>query len=227
MRTKILSLLAVAVSLGFAQAASAADMPVKAPVRAAPVVVPPFNWTGIYLGINGGWARDNVGTPAANFVQPDTSGGAFGGQVGFNYQWQQLVLGAEFDGDWLGLKASALCFNPAFTCSTEINDQFSLRGRLGFAVDRFLIYGTGGVAWTTFKGSTATGGTTFSDSSSRSGWIAGGGVEYAIWNNLIIGAEYLHADYGSHDMNYDTLYPSVKVTTDVVRARLSWLFDWH
>ena len=187
----------------------------------------PFSWTGIYVGLNGGWARDNISTPAVTSVQPDTNGGAFGGQVGFNYQWQQLVVGAEFDGDWLNLKASAPCANPAFTCSTELNSQFSARARVGVAFDRFLVYGTGGVAWTTFKGSTALAGVTFPDSSTRTGWIAGGGVEYAFWNNLIIGAEYLHADYGSRNMTYDTLYPNVKVTTDVVRARVSWLFNLH
>lgn len=160
-------------------------------------------------------------------MQPDTTGGAFGGQVGFNYQWNQFVLGAEIDGDWLHLKASAPCFNPAFTCNTELNNQFSARGRLGFAFDRFLVYGTGGVAWATFNGSTVLGATTFPDSSRRSGWIAGGGVEYAVWDHLIIGAEYLHADYGSRNMIYDALYPNVKVTSDVVRARVSWLFNLH
>jgi outer membrane immunogenic protein len=226
MRSKIVSLLAVAFSLGFAQAASAADMPVKAPIVQAPVVAP-FSWTGIYVGLNGGWARDNISTPAVTSVQPDTNGGAFGGQVGFNYQWQQIVVGAEFDGDWLNLKASAPCFTPAFTCNTELNSQFSARGRVGVAFDRFLVYGTGGVAWTTYKGSTVLAGVTFPDSSTRTGWIAGGGVEYAFWNNLIIGAEYLHADYGSRNMTYDVVYPNVEVTTDVVRARVSWLFNLH
>jgi outer membrane immunogenic protein len=226
MRSKIIGLLAVAVSLGFSQVASAADMPVKAPIVRAPVVVP-FSWTGIYVGLNGGWARDSISTPAANFVQPNGSGGAFGGQVGFNYQWQQIIVGAEFDGDWLALKGSAPCANPTFICNTELDNQFSARGRVGVAFDRFLVYGTGGVAWTTFKGSTVNAGATFPDSSTRTGWIAGGGVEYAFWNNLIIGAEYLHADYGSRNMTYDTVYPNVAVTSDVVRARVSWLFNLH
>jgi outer membrane autotransporter barrel domain len=155
------------------------------------------------------------------------NGGAFGGQVGFNYQWNQIVLGAEVDGDWLNLKASAACVNPTFTCNTELNHQFSARGRLGVAFDRFLVYGTGGVAWTTFDGSTVNATTTFSDTSDRTGWIVGAGAEYAVWDHLIIGAEYLHADFGSSNMQYDSLYPNVKVTTDVVRARVSWLFNMH
>lgn len=227
---KLTLVVAAFAALGFVTSAYAADMPVKMAYK-APMAPPPivWNWTGFYVGINGGWARDNISTPAANFVQPSTSGGTFGGQVGFNYQWQQFVLGAEIDGDWLNLKASAPCANPAFSCNTELNHQFSARGRLGVAFDRFLVYGTGGAAWTTFKGSTVllVPGTTFPDSGDRSGWIAGGGVEYAVWDHLIIGAEYLHADYGSRNMMYDALYPNVKVTTDVVRARVSWLFNLH
>jgi outer membrane immunogenic protein len=227
MRYKIASLAAAAIAFGGVQAASAADMPVKA-YKAAPVPYV-FSWTGIYVGINGGWAQDTIKTTAVNFVQPDTTGGAFGGHIGFNYQWSQFVLGAEVDGDWLGLKADAPCFNPAFNCHTEVNHQISLRGRLGAAFDRFLVYGTGGAAWTTLKGNTqfiATG-VTFPDTSDRTGWIAGFGVEYAIWNNLIIGAEYLHADYRGKDMHYDVTYPDVKLTTDIVRARVSWLFNMH
>ena len=160
MRTKTVLILAAAIGLAGMQLASAADMPIKAPPMAPPPPVV-FNWTGIYVGLNGGWARDNISTDSASFIQPDTNGGAFGGQVGFNYQWNQIVLGAEVDGDWLNLKASAACANPTFTCNTELNHQFSARGRLGVAFDRFLVYGTGGVAWTTFEGSTVNATTTF------------------------------------------------------------------
>jgi outer membrane immunogenic protein len=226
MRRHLGWVLASVISLGTLGSAMAADMAVKAP---PPVVVPVFNWTGVYFGINGGWAQDTTNTTAAAFVQPANSGGGvFGGQIGLNYQWNHLVLGIEGDGDWLDLNASAPCFNPAFTCNTSLKNQYSVRGRIGGAWGNTLFYATGGGAWATYSGNTtvvATG-TTFPAFSSRSGWIAGVGVEYAFWKNLIIGVEYLHADYGSRNMVYDVLYPNVGVTDDMVRARLSYLFNW-
>ena len=109
MRTKIVGLLAVAFSLGFAQAASAADLPVKAPVAIAV-----YNWTGCYVGANAGgkWGRfkETDTTPsftflqtpfAADFANPDNATGSSvvaGGQVGCRYQTaQRWVLGIEGD----------------------------------------------------------------------------------------------------------------------------------
>jgi outer membrane immunogenic protein len=202
----------------------AADLPVKAP---PPVVEPAFSWAGGYLGINGGWARDSISTSASNFVQPASNGGAIaGGHGGFNFQFNQLVVGGEFDGDWLRLNASAPCFNPAFICNTSLRDQYSVRGRLGGAFGNVLLYVTGGGAWTTFNGSTILGTTVFPATSSRTGWIGGVGAEYAVTRNIIVGLEYLHAEFGKADMLYDTLYPRVRVSDDVVRARLSYKFDW-
>jgi outer membrane immunogenic protein len=218
----------LALGIGALGAASAADLPLKA--KPAPIAVDPgYDWTGFYIGINGGWARDTTNTPGPLIVQPASSGGgAFGGQAGFNYQWNHLVVGIEGDGDWLHLNASALCSNPGFTCNTSLKNQYSVRGRVGGAWGNVLVYATGGGAWATYSGNTtipATG-AVFPASSNRSGWIAGVGVEYAIWKNLIVGVEYLHADYGHQNMTYDVTYPSIGVTDDIVRARLSYKFNW-
>jgi outer membrane immunogenic protein len=213
--------LLLAASLSSAQAA---DMAVKAP----PMAEPAFTWTGGYLGINGGWAQDNTDTPGPTFVQPSAKNGWLGGgHGGFNFQFGTWVVGGEFDADYMRLNASAPCFNPTFTCNTTLENQFSIRARGGVALDRFLFYVTGGVAMTDYNGNTTVipPGTVFPGTSSRTGWIAGVGAEYAVTRNIILGLEYLHADFGKATMTYDVPYPSVLVTDDVVRARLSYKFD--
>ncbi len=212
----------VAAPLGVAQAA---DMAVKAP---PPVVEPAFSWAGGYLGINGGWAEDHTGTTTINFVQPAGTGWLGGGHGGFNFQSGWFVFGGEFDADYMRINASAPCSNAAFTCNTTLQDQASIRARAGVAFDRVLVYATAGGAFSNYNGNTTVNatGVQFPGNSSRYGWIAGGGVEYAVTRNIILGVEYLHADYGSQTMTYDVPYPSVRVTDDVVRGRLSYKFDW-
>jgi outer membrane immunogenic protein len=214
--------LLVAAPLGVAQAA---DMAVKAP---PPVAEPAFSWAGGYLGINGGWARDTTSTSLISEVQPATSSWLAGGHGGVNFQSGWFVVGGEFDADYMRLNASAPCFNPAFSCNTSLRDQFSLRARAGVAIDRVLLYATGGGAFSSYNGNTTliAPGTVFPASSSRAGWIAGVGAEYAVTRNIIVGLEYLHADFGQVTMTYDVSYGPVRVTDDVVRARLSYKFDW-
>ena len=90
-----------------------------------------------------------------------------------------------------------------------------------------LVYATAGGAFSNYNGNTTINatGVQFPGNSSRVGWIAGGGVEYAVTRNWIVGVEYLHADYGSATMTYDVSYGPVRVTDDVVRGRLSYKFD--
>ncbi len=211
-------------SISGVSGAMAADLPMKA----LPMAEPAFTWTGGYLGINGGWAQDNTDTTLPAFVQPSTKNGWLGGgHGGFNYQFGSWVLGAELDADYMRLNASAPCNNVAFTCNTSLQNQMSFRARGGVAFDRFLFYVTGGLAMANYNGNTTVNSTgiEFPSNSSRIGWIAGVGAEYAVTRNIIVGLEYLHADYGQATMNYDVPYPSVRVTDDVVRARLSYKFD--
>ena len=112
MRSKILSLLTVAASLGFVQVASAADMPTKAPIVRAPMAVS-YNWTGFYVGAQGGygWGRSDetyLLTPnTATFIGSqayDTNGGIAGRVFGYNWQHRMFVLGAEGDINWSGVR---------------------------------------------------------------------------------------------------------------------------
>jgi outer membrane immunogenic protein len=146
----------LAIAAAFALAAGgqalAAEMPMPYPVP-PPAYFPPvpfYNWTGFYIGINGGGAfgtsnwTDPIDGPTGNF---NTSGYLIGGTVGANYQIGSWVLGVEGDGDWTNL--SGTTFNAScagFGCTTQSNWLATIRGRAGWAWDRVLFYGTAGGA---------------------------------------------------------------------------------
>ena len=205
-------LLATALLVG--NAATAADLPSYLP--AAPIADPvaqTFNWTGFYVGGHGGysWGRDRtseylngnsvlVGGPFKFHAN-----GVFGGiHAGGNFQYGSLVAGIEADADAAGARGgfrdapNLALFNPGGVVRMRINGQGSLRGRLGFALDRLLIYGTGGLALADIRYSynNPTTGVTDKTSRVRSGYTIGGGLEYAVTDNLTSSIEYRYTDFG-------------------------------
>ena len=171
--------------------ATAADIYQSPPPAAGPdfyTPAPAFSWTGAYLGLQGGygWGSSDNELPADNTVKTNGwQGGVYGG-----YNWQTpgaLVLGIEADVNASGEKGT----NAGTTISNPWNG--SVRGRLGVAADRFLIYGTGGVAFGNVK---ATDGIT-TESATRTGWTAGVGVEAAVTDNVTARLEYRHTNLGS------------------------------
>jgi outer membrane immunogenic protein len=128
--------------------AAAADLPPRpAPQQyyKAPVVVPAYSWTGFYIGLNGGGGFGNSHWDAlgSNF---DISGGLVGGTIGYNYQAGQAVFGVEGDIDWADINGSTTSGCPT-TCKTSDSWLSTVRGRLGYAADRFMPFVTGGVAF--------------------------------------------------------------------------------
>jgi outer membrane immunogenic protein len=226
------------------QFAIAADMAVKAPVYKAPVA-PLFNWTGFYLGIEGGGAWGSTQSisadPTFNPGLPITdkfnvSGALFGGTVGYNWQTSNWVFGLEGDISWVhktGTVNDILPFTLAFTNTTTEHWLGTGRVRLGMTpVDRWLIYATGGFAVAGVEDvvDTITAGA-FSDTHTRWGWTIGGGVEAAISQNWSIKAEYLFVDL--QDANYfDPQVPigggaavltrTVTLNNNIVRAGLNF-----
>jgi len=190
MKTRILSLLAAtALATAAVSAASAADLPSQAPPP-APILAPIFTWTGFYVGGNlgAGW-RDSNDDPVI-LTGPGIPGGLAGGtlifgnnndatftgggQIGYNYQIGSFVIGAEADiqGIDSGNNSNAVFIpGPGFT-GTFVPGEFengadwwgSARLRAGVAFDRFLVYATGGLAYT----------------EDNTGWALGGGVEWAM-----------------------------------------------
>ncbi|HLL29290.1 MAG TPA: outer membrane protein [Xanthobacteraceae bacterium] len=204
-----------------AQAANAADLPRRPPPE-YPVKAPPlrvFDWTGFYAGINAGYgwgsSRFDFGAAGANHI--DTSGGLVGGTLGYNYQIGQTVLGLEGDFDWQDVKSNGVCV--AGVCQTKSNWLSTVRGRLGYAFDRFMPYVTGGAAFSEVKANIPGVG---SASDTRTGWTVGGGAEYAFAPNWTVKAEYLYVDLGT--LNCPACGANVKVKENVVRAGLNYKF---
>jgi outer membrane immunogenic protein len=244
-------LLATVVALGFAVPAAAADLPAWKPAP-APYVVPPFfNWTGCYVGVEGGgnWGRSEQVARSGPFGGStitggfDLSGGIAGGTVGCNYQLgSSFVLGIENDISWTNKKGSApdqAPFNTASTSSTREKWIDTLRGRVGMNFDRVMLYGTGGAAFagtnvTVFNPAVGS----VSNSQSRVGWVAGVGGEWAAWTGpwgaLTFKLEYLHADFGGQIYfnppitiaGLTIATRDARLTDDMVRAGMNLKFDW-
>jgi outer membrane immunogenic protein len=178
---------------GFTGLASAADLPARTYARAPVTVDPAYSWTGCYVGLEGGgnWGRSQQiarsGPDAGSAITGgfDLSGGIAGGTVGCNYQIGSFVIGIEDDYSWTNTKGSASDlppFNTTGTSSTREKWVDTLRGRAGYAWDRYLLYVTGGGAWAGTDVNVfgpAFGNVT--DSQTRTGWVAGVGGEWAAW----------------------------------------------
>jgi outer membrane immunogenic protein len=220
-----------------AGSAYAADLAVKAPVYKAPVIVSTFSWTGFYVGVNGGYAAgDTEWTYLSNGADAShhTNGGFAGGTAGYNWQFPATnwVIGVEGDFDWADINGSTACPNTNYSCQSKLSDFATLRGRFGYAIDQFLVYGTGGAAWgrdniqTTYlpggaipPSGTATNGAT----GTRTGWAAGGGVEYKVWGPLSAKAEYLHYDLGNATSTVDFgQVVGSREKGDMVRFGINW-----
>ena len=172
-----------------------------------------YDWTGIYFGGDGGfgWTKptgtllDATGNPLAPYnyrVQGPVAGLFTGG----NYQINKLVLGVEGDWQWSNLIGNSQTLAPLgaagvfpggpFTISTTVKDYASIRGRIGFALDRFLLFGTGGWAWGNPSTSYAlTGAAPFVNNGGSSiGWTAGFGVDYALSDSVFGRFEYRYTE---------------------------------
>jgi outer membrane immunogenic protein len=212
-------------------AAAAADLQRAAPTP-APVYAPAtpyYDWTGFYLGANGGWAegdsRFNFEGAGLGRDRFDTSGFLAGGTAGYNVQLGHIVFGLEGDVDWSNVNGSSNCALSTLSCQTQNNWLGTARGRIGVAFDRVLPYVTGGLAVGDISANTGAG----SASTTNAGWTVGGGLEYGISKNWSAKMEYLHVDLGSFDCG-TACNPSppvnVHVNEDLVRAGLNYRFDW-
>lgn len=202
-------LLACTVLCGMSGYALAADA-VIVETAPEPVVVPVFSWTGAYVGGQVGylWGDAEMSDPLfGDTSQPDADdwlGGIYGG---FNYQMtNNVVLGGELDFAWTGADAFAP-WEPSLAGGTniELDWEGALRGRLGYAVDRFLPYIAGGVAFgrVTVESIDPTGFPLASSHDTLTGWTIGAGLDYAFTDNLQFRAEYRYTDFGDGDFTLD------------------------
>jgi outer membrane immunogenic protein len=228
----------LAVSAGVA---SAADFPLPASEPARPATFydsrgPYTNWAGAYLGLNGGYAAGSsqwsIGGAGTNVF--DTSGAALGGTAGFNIPVSAVLFGLEGDLDWSGLSGSVgnCAINSGgvtATCQTKSNMLGTVRARVGYALDRTLIYVTGGAAFAPIQAGLSPPGNL--DTNTKFGWAAGAGVEYAFFGNWSAKAEYLYIDLASGSCstvaNCGTATgASVAFTENIVRGGINYRFPW-
>jgi outer membrane immunogenic protein len=222
MKRVSLAALGALASFCVTQAADAADIPRRpAPVAPAAFVPPAYNWTGPYIGINGGggWGSSTWGFTDSFGV----SGGLIGGTLGYNWQTGPWVLGVEGDIDWSSLRGSTTTFCPA-GCETSNSWLATVRGRLGYAFDRFLPYVTGGAAFGDIHAERPG---FVGDRETRAGWTVGGGLEFALAGNWTAKVEYLHVDLGNFDCGFScgtAFGNNVSFQADIVRGGLNFRF---
>lgn len=249
-------------ALAAAVPALAADLgrPVLPPAPPAPVTMPAIhNWTGYFVGAHGGAVFDggagltyaaagnfeNTGTrKAADMDTKDMLAGIHGG---YRYQMNQIVVGIEGSASFGKLKGTHKENAPPvgndYITNGEIGPLYMGTAILGYAMDRALIYGKAGYAMAdvkfdaSFHNKDGIGGTNgtlvkISNTFDRSGFVYGGGIEYAITNNISLGVEYLHVDLGKSNVatvkTTNSGITTEKVTGDAaietVTARVNFKF---
>jgi outer membrane immunogenic protein len=237
-------------ALGMAAPASAADMAVKAPPPAPLPVI--YNWTGFYIGGNGGWGQSNSCLNFDGFGLFDVvdgcrsrSGGVIGGQIGYRWQANQWVFGLEAQGDWADLSHTrpSLFFDPfggpGFISTRTTTDGIGLfTGQIGYAWNAALFYVKGGAAVTSNRFSileTITGIELASASATRWGATVGAGFEYGFTPNWSFGVEYNHLFMGDANNSFSGVnfgsaaFINNRITQDVdmVTLRLNYRFGGY
>jgi outer membrane immunogenic protein len=238
-----LALLAVSM----AAPASAADLAAKPYVKAPPPVIAPiYDWTGFYIGANGGWGQSHG---CVDFVTPagtvaggcaDRSGGLAGGQIGYRWQTNQFVLGLEAQGDWAEIKNTRVSLiDPLISTTGKIDAIGLFTAQLGWAWNASLFYVKGGAAVTRnrfdiFNNVTGVG--LASAGHTRWGGALGVGWEYGFTPNWSFGIEYDHLWMGRDNAGFaGVVTPGGFVLTgsgvsqdvDMVTLRLNYRFGGY
>jgi outer membrane immunogenic protein len=201
----------------------AADLPWPDYYKAPPdEYIAPFGWTGLYVGLNGGYGFGisrwtNVTGTSGDF---DISGGLIGGTLGYNLQTGLWLWGLEADlgASWIKGNGCGGGF-----CETRNNWLGTARGRIGYASGSWLPYVTGGVAFGDIE---MTPFAAASETETKVGWTVGAGLEYAFVGALTLKAEYLYVDLGKANCTAATcgLVNDVKFNTSIVRAGVNYRF---
>ena len=232
-------LTAVSIAVGAVAPAVAADLPARAPAytKAPAIVDAAYNWSGFYVGINGGgatsrfdWNADGFGDEGSH----NATGGTVGGQIGYRWQLSSWVFGLEAQGNWADFKGSNISqlTNPNFVGDQNQSkiDAFGLfTGQIGYAWDRALVYVKGGAAVTdnryTVFGTLPVNPGFDSASETRWGATVGVGIEYAFAPNWSVGFEYDHLFLGNNNVTFVSGFDDrIKEDVDLFTARVNYKF---
>jgi outer membrane immunogenic protein len=218
----------------------------RSPITKAPTAVPPaFDWSGFYIGVQGGWQGSRIGlsSPPDGTLsyEPHHNSGAVGGFGGMQSQFGQIVLGVE--GGYLAGFGQASLETPSIsiftpggtgTAQAKLRDIWSVGGRIGWAAGNLMPYLTGGFANGSFQFDAQD---VFKHTeqarANTSGGYLGGGIDWAVTTNWIVGVEYRHYAFSAKTVtgfvtNHSFQTESVRFapSTDTVMGRLSYKFNW-
>jgi outer membrane immunogenic protein len=227
--------------------ASAADLAARPYTKAPPPVAPPvYDWSGFYIGANGGWGSQRNCFNAVEITGVflgaegchDATGGVAGGQIGYRWQATQWVFGLEAQGDWADLRGqNTSLFFPGFINRSKL-DAFGLfTGQVGYAWNNVLVYVKGGAAVTDnrrdilFAATNAIEGT--SNTNTQWGGTVGVGLEYGFAPNWSVAIEYDHIFSNDRTTTFfvpatSTFFAADRIRGDVdlVTARVDYHFNW-
>lgn len=230
---RLLSALAAATITIVSVPAIAADMPARRmPVKAPVAQVAAYNWSGFYVGVHAGYAWGEFTSAGDASIDHEPTGGLFGGQIGYNWQMNNIVLGVEADLAYSTIKGDDTSTFQIFTINGEHDLKYfgTVRGRLGVAQNNFLFYVTGGFAYAKTEGRlTVLNGGAFvasgTDTINLKGWTVGGGIEMGLTQNLSARLEYLYVDFDEATTSMNLGFPftdQVDKNLNVVRAALNY-----
>jgi outer membrane immunogenic protein len=234
--------------LGLLSPAFGADLPIAYTKAPPAITAPTYNWSGVYFGAfgGGGWGNHNINNatgPASPFADYtanySSQGGVAGGELGYNWQSGSYVVGVEGDMFWSGMKGNdaagiAAGSFPALTSVDADNLRWggTLRARGGFTVDRWMMFFTGGYAFGSID-HTNTDPVLGVDKFrvQANGLTAGGGIQYALTENMIGKVEYRYYNFNGYNRPGNPLTPNGQLpyTTDstysVVTIGLDFKFN--
>src|SRR6478735_4994071 len=234
-------------AVGMAAPAAAADLAARPYTKAPPPMVAPiYDWSGFYIGGNGGWGEshscldffDATGVDFATGCS-NRSGGVVGGQFGYRWQASQWVFGLEAQGDWADLSNTRLSLiDPTFSTQTKTDGIGLFTGQIGYAWNASLFYFKGGAAVTSNRFSileTISGIELASASATRWGGTAGVGFEYGFSPNWSFGVEYNHLWMGDANNSFTgvrfvtagVLNNRITQDVDMVTLRLNYRFGGY
>lgn len=236
-------------TLGMSLPAMAADLPARSHVYTkAPVMAAAYDWSGFYIGVNGGgaWSHDCytntafAGAAVANVGEGchDANGAVLGGQVGYRWQMTNWVFGVEAQGDWANLKgsnlslASAPVFGALVTNQTKTDALGFFTGQIGYTWSNVLWYVKGGaaVADNKYNGFLNSGAVADQATETRWGAVVGTGIEFGFARNWSVALEYDHAFMGTDNVNFTnpaglaSRSDNISQGIDIVTARLNYRF---
>src|SRR5262245_38210216 len=239
-----IALATVCISALLTGAASAADLAARPYTKAPPVVAAVYDWTGFYVGVNGGCGRSRNGWTStavggAPFARAsegcqDADGGTVGGQIGYRWQTGSWVFGLEAQGNWADFQGSNVSLLAAPAVNRSKIDAFGLfTGQVGYAANNVLFYVKGGAAVTDNRHEGVLLGVVL-DRAEQTRWVAsvGAGIEYAFAPNWSFGVEYNHLFMGTENYNFRSVpvaginvrNDDVRQDADLITARINYRF---